>query len=57
MSFLSQIKRAEESEFILRCDVRFEQQCSTQTLQDLGGEKPLNATVSLGQYEVSPFTK
>lgn len=39
MSSLSQIKGAEESQFILRCDVRFEQQCSTQALQDLGGEK------------------
>lgn len=39
MSSLSQIKGAEESQFILRCDVRLEQQCSTQALQDLGGEK------------------
>lgn len=39
MSSLSQIKGAEESQFILRRDVRFEQQCSTQALQDLGGEE------------------
>lgn len=41
----SQIKGAEKSQFILRCDVWFEQQCSTEALQDLGGEKHLNATV------------
>ena len=38
---MSQIKGAEEPEFILRCDVRFEQQCSTPALQNLGGEKRL----------------
>lgn len=41
---LSQIKGAEESQFILRRDVWFEQQRSAAALQDLGGEKPQDAT-------------
>ncbi len=55
VSPLSQIKGAEESQFILRCDVRFEQQCSAQALQDLGGEKPLNATAMTIIYCVTIY--
>lgn len=36
---LSQVKGAKEPQFLLRRDVRFEQQCSAQTLQNLGGEE------------------
>lgn len=39
LSSLSQTEGAEESQFFLCCDVRFEQQCGAQTLQDLGGEE------------------
>uniref|UniRef100_A0A8D0AFD2 Rap guanine nucleotide exchange factor 3 n=1 Tax=Sander lucioperca TaxID=283035 RepID=A0A8D0AFD2_SANLU len=41
---MHEIKGSEEPEFLLCCDVWFEQQRSAQALQDLGGEKALNAT-------------
>lgn len=56
VSFLSQIEGAEESQFILCCDVRFEQQCSAQTLQDLGGEETHSAAHMLGLNAVTSFT-
>lgn len=47
MSSPSQIKGAEESKFILCCDVWLKQQCNSEALQDLGGESPLEATVMI----------
>ncbi len=57
VSSLSQIKGAEESQFLLCCNVWFEQQRSSPALQNLGGKKHLNAKFMLRLNVVSPFLK
>lgn len=57
VSSLLQIKGTEESQLVLCRDVRFEQQCSAQALQDLGGEEHLNATVNDDAIIIHQMTK
>ena len=47
VSSLQQVKRAEEPEFIFRCDVWLKQQCSAEALQDLGGEKATYTMINI----------